>query len=161
MAKQDIPKDLSRVDHIREESKRALEYGQSPRRPISLAQNFRVEGIMPVPMSPTSTIAPSFEEAFKNDFDFKGSIPRAENSHVRLASTDALCTAIEANLERLDPKNRGELVPQILALFGDVASQIQDVKRFESLHKRVLIAAFGEGYFKNMGGREGSRAPRK
>lgn len=161
MAKQDIPKDLSRVDHIREESKRALEYGQSPRSPISLARNFRVEGIVPMPLSPASTIAPSCEEAFKNDYDFMGSIPRAENPYIHLANTDALCTMIEANLERLDPNNRGELVPQILAQFGDVASQIQDVKRLESLHKRVLIAAFGESYFKNMGGREGSRTPRK
>jgi len=161
MAKRDIPKDLSRVDHIKEESRRALEYGQSPRCSISLAPKFRVEGIMPMPLSPASTIAPSCEEAFKNDFDFKGSIPRAENPYIHLANADALCAMIEANLERLDPKNRVDLVPQILALFGNVASQIQDVKRLESLHKRVLIAAFGEGYFKNMGGREGSRTPCK
>jgi hypothetical protein len=161
MAKTIPPEDLSRVDHIREEAKRAAEFARAPTRPISMAPRFRVEGLAPMPLSPAATISPNCDEAFKNDFDFKAAVPRSDNPFVRRMNPEVLCSAIEADLQRLDDGNRSDLVPQLLEHFADLAFQSRDVQGLETLHRRVLIAAFGEGYFKNMGGREGSRTARK
>jgi hypothetical protein len=159
MSKQYPPVEMGRNEQIREESRRALEYGQSPRTPISLAPRFRVEGLTPVLVSHAAVITPSScEDAYKANF--QSSVPRRSNPYAALPSADILTSTIEGHLAMLTPANHKELAPRILSYFGDLAAQVRDVQSIESLHKRVLLAVFGEGYFKNSGGREGSREAR-
>ncbi len=154
MEKQNELTNLSRIEHIKEETRRALEYSQTPRLPLSLAPRFRVEGITPMFLSPSSTLGPSYEEARKNDLDFREAILRSTNPYIQLSPPHILRAAIESDLKMLTPENRDVIIPRILGQLGDFASQVPDVKTVEELHKQVLIATFGEEYFKNSKGRE-------
>lgn len=153
MEKQNELTNLSRAEHIQEETRRALEFSQTPHVPLSLAPRFRVEGITPVSLSPSSTIAPSYEEARKNDLDFREVTPRSANPYMQLAAPHVLRAAIESDLKMLTPENRDVIIPRLLGQLGDFAAQVSDVKTVEELHKQVLTATFGEEYFKNSRGR--------
>ena len=153
MEKQNELTNLSRAEHIQEETRRALEFSQTPHVPLSLAPRFRVEGITPVSLSPASTIVPSYEEARKNDLDFREVTPRSANPYLQLAAPHILRAAIESDLKMLTAENRDVIVPRLLGQLGDFAAQVSDVKTVEELHRQVLIATFGDEYFKNSKGR--------
>ena len=71
MVKRKTTKTLSRVEQLREEAKRAAEYGQTPKRPLSLAPRFRVESRTPTAFSAGSTMLPTYDVAARNDADFQ------------------------------------------------------------------------------------------
>jgi hypothetical protein len=138
-------KQLSRSDQIREESKRALEFGQAPKRPLSLNANFRVAGLTAAPRphcSPES--APS--EAFLNSSRVK--IVSSSNSNPLIPKVNPryLAEQIEYELQRAgDPQRAGKL----LDLMSNLTSVDPNSQTTGALRRRVFTHVFGERYFES------------
>lgn len=162
MVERKTTKTLSRAEHLREEAKRAAEYGQTPKRPLSLAPRFRVEGRTPTVFSAGSTMLPTHDVAARNDADFQIGVTA---SALREAAIDipalgtlkpeVLREVIRANAELLGPKNRDEIVPQLLSQIRALAAQVKDGKRIAAVQKRISKAMFGPVEFKDIKGKKG------
>ena len=81
-----------------------------------------------------------------------------------------LRAAIENDLTLLNAENRAFLVPRLLSNFADLTTHVKDVRHIKPIHRRVLLAAFGQDHFKKgRGGKPGDpigqlsypRRPRK
>jgi hypothetical protein len=139
---------LTRVEHIKEETRLAAEFGQAPRRPLSVASNFRTEGLQ--------RLAPPLPRRCMNVKEVMTAAPavgpRANNAFVSVGRQGTLLAAIEDVVKRIDDGNRSLLVPVLLDHYGDFAAQAQDADQLKALQKRVMTAAFGDDYFKQMQG---------
>ncbi len=147
---------LSRVEHIREEMKRAAEYDQSPRKPLSLAQRFRVEAITKIPAPAVSEVLLPCGSRFPHAASAQGSVPRKSNPYHQMMSPEALSEAIASELRNTKCDVGEDKGKRLLSLFGDLAAQSPNIKKLSSLHKRVLSTVFGTNYFKNMQGGKAS-----
>jgi hypothetical protein len=134
---------LSRSEHIKEETRLAAEFGQAPKKPLSVARNFRTEGLTrlapPAAVArgdvlPVMSVAPPLA-------------PRGENPYAELARSGPLLGEIEDLVKRIDDGNRALLTPRLLELYGDFVAQAQDAAQLQALQQRVLTAAFGQQYF--------------
>lgn len=134
---------LSRSDHIKEETRLAAEFGRAPKAPLSVARNFRTEGL--TRLAPPAAVARG--EVLPVMRVAPPLTPRAGNPYVELARSGALLGEIEDLVKRIDDGNRALLAPKLLALYGDYAAQASDAAQFQALQKRVAGAAFGEQYF--------------
>jgi hypothetical protein len=162
MVKRKTTKTLSRAEQLREEAKRAAEYGQTPKRPLSLAPRFRVEERTPTAFSAGSTMLPTYDVAARNDADFQIGVTA---SALRKASIDVpavgaletkvLHEVIRANAELLGPENRDQIVPRLLSQVRALAAQAKDGKRIAAVQKRISKAMFGPVEFKDIKGKKG------
>jgi hypothetical protein len=148
MESNDSNSGLSRSERIREELRRAGEFGQSPRRPISVARNFRIESLTRV------LVAPPVAEcnAPASRLVARPIAPRRGNPYANLAHSGTLLAAVEDGLKRLPHAAREQLIPTLLADYGDYSAQAKDPEQLKALQQRVLQAVFGEDFFKNMRG---------
>ncbi len=153
---------LSRIEQLREEAKRAAEFGQTPKRPLSLAPRFRVEARMPMAFSAGSTMLPTHDDAVRNDGDFQIGVTAAalRDTAIKIPTAGALDPkvlreVIRANAELLGPENRDEIVPQLLSQIRALAAQVKDGKRIAAVQKRISKAMFGPVKFKNIKGKKG------
>jgi hypothetical protein len=138
-------KQLSRSEQIREESKRALEFGQSPKRPMSLNTNFRVAGLTAAPhphCSPES--APS--EVFLNSSRVRIASSSNANPLIPKVNPRYLAEQVEHELQRAgDPQRAGKL----LDLMGGLTSVDPNSQSTGALRRRVFTHVFGERYFES------------
>jgi len=162
MVKRKTTKTLSRVEQLREEAKRAAEYGQTPKRPLSLAPRFRVESRTPTAFSAGSTMLPTYDVAARNDADFQIGVTA---SALRKTAIDVpavgalepkvLREVIRANAELLGPENRDQIVPRLLSQVRALAAQAKDGKHIAAVQKRISKAMFGPVEFKDIKGKKG------
>ncbi len=139
---------MTRSEHMREEARLAAEFGQVPKKPVSVARNFRTEGL--TRLTPPPYVARGeVREVMKAA---PPAAPRAGNEFVDLGRSGALLAAIEDVLKRMDADNRALLTPTLLAYYGDFAAQATDTQQLQALQQRVLSAAFGDQYFTQMKG---------
>ncbi len=139
---------MTRAEHIREETRLAGEFGQTPKKPVSVARNFRTEGLTrltPPPFVARGEVKEIMKVA-------PPAAPRAGNEFVDLGRSGALLAAIEDVLKRMDENNRALLTPTLLEHYGDFAAQATDNEQLKALQQRVLTAAFGDQYFTQMKG---------
>lgn len=162
MATRKKTKTLSRTEHIREEAKRAVEYGQTPKRPLSLAPRFRVEARAPTAFSAASTMLPTYDVAARNDADFQVGVTTAalRDTMIDIPAVVALDPkvlreVIRANAGLLGPENRDEIVPQLLSQVRAFAAQVKDGKRIAAVQNRISKAMFGPIKFKDIKGKKG------
>ncbi len=162
MATRKTTKTLSRIEHIRKEAKRAAEYGQTPKRPLSLAPRFRVEGRTPTAFSAGSTTLPSYEVAVRNDADFQIGVTASalRDTAIGIPAVGALDPkvlrdVIRANAELLRPENRDQIVPRLLSQVGALAAQAKDGKRITAVQKQISKVMFGPVEFKDIKGKKG------
>lgn len=134
---------LSRSEHIKEETRRALAFGQSPKKPLSLARRFRVEGV--TRMEPPADVARGEELPVMQVAPMAA--PRTGNPYAQLAEPASLLSEIDELLQRIDDGNRTQLTPRLLDLYGDFAAQVTDPAQLQALQQRVVGAAFGARYF--------------
>jgi hypothetical protein len=142
------PGSMTRAEHIREETRLAEEFGQAPRKPVSVARNFRTEGLTRLTPPPFVTRG----EVLEVMRVAPPAAPRAGNEFVDLGRSGALLANIEDILKRLTEDNRALLTPTLLDLYGNYAAQAQDAAQLKALQQRVLSAAFGDQYFTQMRG---------
>jgi hypothetical protein len=155
-------KTMSRAELVREESKRAAEYGQTPKRAISLAPRFRVERRVLTSFPASSTMIPTGEVARRNDADFQigpttSTLRRAALGIPAAGALDpkVLSEVIAANARRLTPQNRAEIVPQLLSQIGALAAQAKDGKRIVAVRQKISKTMFGAVKFRNIRGKKG------
>jgi len=131
---------MGRAERIREETKRALEYGQSPKRPLSLNANFRVEGLAAV--TPPAMEAPGAR--FLELSRMKVVTSRAENQLLRQETAASLTARIDSELQRLTQDNRQEKAGELLDLVAQLQIADPHGEGTATLHRKVLAAVFGE-----------------
>lgn len=136
----------SRIDKIREETKRAAEFGVQPPSFIPLGKNFRTEGIAAIPYSHDQSLPAALPVSFNHQGTVSG-ILTGQKPVLATASPKVLTELIKYHLETLNDANRGQIVPELLKAFSDLAAQVKDPKTIEPLHKQVATAAFGPEYF--------------
>lgn len=141
---------MSRVEHIREESKKALEFGQSAGSDIPLAENFRVEGLAAIPFSQNPNLLPHVEATLFPKGNRQG-ILAVSNPFRRLQKPELLVDLIEAQIANLDGSNSAEDTNQLTGLFSDLSAQTTEYKNIEKLHRKMLTSVFGKDYFTNGG----------
>ena len=134
---------LSRSEHIKEETRLAAEFGQSPKTAPSVARRFRTEGL--TRLEPPAAVARG--EVLQVMQVAPPLAPRGANPYAQLARSGPLLGEIEDLLKRMDDGNRALLTPQLLDLYGDFAAQALDATQLQALQQRVLTAAFGAQYF--------------
>lgn len=137
-------KQLNRADRIREEAKRAMEFGQSPKRPLSLHPNMRVEGLAAAPRPQCSgEIAPGEEFLKLSRVKIVGS--RTANPFIRKESPRYLAEQIDRELKR----SANPQVGNLLEMLASLTSTDPNGERTEALRRRVLSRVFGERYFES------------
>jgi hypothetical protein len=149
-------KKLSRAERIREEAKRAQEFGQTPKRPLSLHPNFRVEGLTAASRPQCSADSAPGEQFLKLSRVKIGS-SRSSNWLVPKESPGYFKEQIESELKRAhDPQNASKLLELLSGLTNvDPRSQATD-----SLRRRVLNQVFGQSYFQSERDLPKERGPR-
>ena len=162
MVRRKTTKTLSRIEQIREETKRAAEYGQTPKRPLSLAPRFRVERRAPTAFSARSTVLPAYDVAARNDADFQIGVTASalRDTAIDIPAVGALDPkvlreVIRAKAVLLGPENRDEIVPQLLSQIRALAAQAKDGKRIAAVQKQISRAMFGPVEFKDIKGKKG------
>lgn len=141
---------MSRVEHIREESKKALEFGQSAGSDIPLAENFRVEGLAAIPFSQNPNLMAHAESSLFPKGNHQG-ILAVSNPFRKLHKPELLVNLIESQIANLDGSNSDENTNQITKLFADLSAQTTEYKNIEKLHRKMLTSVFGKDYFTNGG----------
>jgi hypothetical protein len=136
---------LGRAERIREEAKRALEYGQVPKRPLSLHPTFRVEGLTPT--APTAMPAPGAR--FLELARMKVVTTREGNPLLRNENASYLTARIEGELERLTPASRMHRSAEMLDLVGQLQSADPHRQAALALRRKVLVALFGERFLQS------------
>lgn len=136
-------KQLSRAEHIREETKRALEFGQVPKTPTSIRKNFRVDGLVPVVLNRACDAQPAAGQTVQRV------ISRSANSFLPSENPKYLRAAIEAELDRMTPANRSKASAKLLALATELIAAAPNDDKSIRLHRRVMIEAFGEEYLQS------------
>lgn len=159
---------LSRIEQIHEETKRAAEYGRIPKRPLSLAPRFRIEGRRPTQFSANSTIPPTHDIAVRNDADFQigVTVSALRDTAINIPTVGALdpkvireVTRVNAALLRLE--NRDEIVPILLAQLRALGAQTKDQKRIAAVQEQISKAMFGTVSFKDIKGKTGGAINRR
>jgi hypothetical protein len=137
-------KQLNRSDRIREEAKRAAEFGQSPKRPLSLHPNMRVEELAAAPRPRYSgEIVPGEEFLKLSRVKIVGS--RSANPLIPKESPRYLAQQIDRELKRSVNPPAGNL----LDMLGSLTSVDPHGEATEALRQRVLGKVFGERYFES------------
>jgi len=138
-------KRLDRGERIREEARRALEHGQSPKTPLSLQANFRVEGLTPTAPPAVRPPGTRFLELTRMKTVTSGE----GNPLLGKETPSALTAQINAELERLRPANRAQRAGTLLGLLDRL--QLADPHRGAalSLRRKALRLLFGEGFFRS------------
>lgn len=135
---------LSRAERIREEAKRAAQHGQAPKTPLSLHPTFRVEGL-------TST-APAAAPPGASFLELSRKMlvtTREGNRLVRQESAALLAAQINDGLQRVTPKNRAQLAPEILAAISSLQIASPHAESTAAIRRKVLTALFGESFFES------------
>jgi len=156
--KDDAVKQLSRTERIREEAKRALEFGQSPKRPISLHSRFRVEALTSVTPIQGRILRPE-QQRVRVDQNVQRVMSRSANKLIQPASVDYLRVAIEAHLKSLTSNTNPELSAKILRLTGELLSVAPNDETTRLLQRKVVTRLFGEEYFQSEQALSQSRGP--
>ena len=105
---------LTRSERIKEEAKRALEYGQVPKRPLSLHPTFRVEGL-------TSTVPHRVQSPGTRCLELarmKVVTSRRDNPLLPKEGASYIAARIDTELQRLTPSNRAQRASELLELVG-------------------------------------------
>ena len=147
---------LGRAERVREEAKRALEYGQVPKRPLSLHPTFRVEGLAPT--APPSMPPPGAR--FLELARMKVVTTREANPLLRKENTSYLTARIEGELQRLTPANRTHRASELLDLVGLLQTAEPHGQAALALRRKVLTALFGEHFLKSEQDQPKERGPR-
>ncbi|MFP5390940.1 MAG: hypothetical protein ACLGI6_05255 [Gammaproteobacteria bacterium] len=134
---------LTRAEHMKEEARLAAEFGQTPKRPASVARNFRTEGLTRL-TPPAVVLRGEVKEIMKVA---PPAAPRVGNDFADKSRGGAVLAAIEDLLKRMDDSNRALLVPQLLDYYGNFAAHATNDEQLKALQVRVLTAAFGEQFF--------------
>lgn len=137
---------LSRTEHIKEEARRALEFGQSPKRAVSLDANFRVEGL--IATSPPSPEPPSAEFLHNSRMEVLSSrsdIPATLQSHDK---PEVIASLLESQLQRIAP---GEADGQAVSVLDTLARlQTADSRAAPAtLRRKVFATLFGDSFAKS------------
>ena len=135
-------KKLSRPERIREEAKRALEYGQAPKQPLSLHPTFRVEGLTSTAPRVLHGPGTRFLEASRVK------VVRSREGHPLLPKESAtyLAARIEGELHRLTPENRSQHAAELLGLLSQLHLASPHDQSWQALRRRVLAALFGQAF---------------
>lgn len=159
---------MTRAEHIREESKRAAEFGMTPRAAMSLAKNFRVSRSSAVQFSAGSTMIPARDVADFNDRDFD---PRAVQHPAdklvwKLPAGAALDgktleKMVAAEIERLSPETIERVLPNILARMNAAALLSKESGRIQALRQKLSERILGPGKYKDVAGKPGGGRPAK
>lgn len=159
---------MTRAEHIREESKRAAEYGMTPRTAMSLAQNFRVSRSSAVQFSAGTTVVPTRDVAAINDRDFDPhSVQHPADKLVwKLPAGAALDgrtleKVIAAEIERLSPNTMERVLPNILAQMNAVDLLSKGSRRIQALRQKLSERILGPGKYKDLAGKPGGGRPAK
>jgi hypothetical protein len=138
-------KQLSRSDRIREEAKRALEFGLTPKRSLSLHPAFRVEALARAP-HPSCFPENAPGEQFLKLASVKVVSSRSNNPLIAKENPRYLADQIDYELKRSsNPQQTGK----ILELLGSLTSAEPNSQTTETLRRRVLTQLFGERYFQS------------
>ncbi len=143
--KQSEVQHLSRAEHIREEARRALEFGLTPRRPISLAPRFRVEGLAQTAPPRTEGPGARFHELSR----VKVVASRAGNPLFQEESASLLTAQVRDELKRLDPANRTARAEKVLELLARLQIADPHGEAASALRRKALTALFGERFLKS------------
>lgn len=139
-------KDLSRNDHIKEEARRALEFGQAPKRPVSVDAKFRVEGLVATtPPNPEPPSPRFLDNARVEILASRSDIPAALQSN---DSPEALASMIESQLQRMAPGDADDRADAVL----DSLARLQHAdprSTTTTLRRKVFAALFGDAYAKS------------
>ena len=149
-------KQLSRSDRIREEALRALEFGQTPKRPLSLHPSMRVEGLTAAPRPQCSAEnAPGEQFLLSSRVQIVSS--RSANPLLSKQSPHFLAEQIQHELKRAsDPQQSGK----VLEMLSSLVNADPHGERTQALRRKVLGQVFGERYFeseRNLPQERGSR----
>jgi hypothetical protein len=144
--KYQVAKDLSRNDHIKEEARRALEFGQTPKRPVSVDAKFRVEGLVATtPPSPEPPGARFLDNARMEILTSRSDIPAVLQSN---DSAEVLASLIESQLQRIAPDDTDDRAGAVL----DNLARLQHAdprSTTATLRRKVFSALFGDAYAKS------------
>lgn len=139
-------KDLSRNDHIKEEARRALEFGHAPKRPVSVDAKFRVEGLVATtPPSPEPPGAQFLDNTRREILTSRGDIPAALRGN---DSPETLASLIESQLQRIAPGEADDRADAVL----DTLARLQQAdprSTTTTLRRKVFSALFGDAYAKS------------
>ena len=138
-------KKLGRAERIREEAKRALEYGQIPKRPLSLHPTFGAEGLTFVAPFGGPPPGARFLELAR----MKVVTTRDGNPLLRKENPSYLSARIDGELERLTPANRAQHASELLDLIGQLHIADPHGQSALALHRKALSALFGERFLKS------------
>jgi hypothetical protein len=138
-------KKLSRAERIREETKRALEYNQVPKRPLSLHPTFRVEGLVRV--APITGRPPGAR--FLELARMKAVSSRHDNPLLRKENASYLTARIDGELQRLTPATRAQHAAELLDFIGQLQIADPHSQSTLALRRKTLIALFGERLLKS------------
>ena len=155
---EDSIKHLSRAERIREEAKRALEFGQVPKRPMSLHDRFRVEALTPVRPMDVRVLRPGQQRA-RVDQNVQRVMSRSANQFLQPPNADYLRVAVEAELKGLTANNQPERGTRILRLMSELLSATPHDETAHLLHRKVMTTLFGEEYFKSEQDTSRARGP--
>ncbi len=133
---------LTRLEKIRSEAEKALEYHQHVV-DIPLHDNFRVE-ISPQEPSNSLLFESSFLQGGNNHNVLAG-----KNPFVILKSEKHLIECLKGDLELVEKNPTQEIKDRILASFQQLTNQYKSKQITKELHEKVLTSVFGSCYFKN------------
>lgn len=161
MISRDEIEKMNRKERIQKELESAKEYGITPSRDIGLDPDLSAQSSTPTRFSAGSTIPPTDEEARYNDHDFKAmatdfdTVPDFVKPIVFKDSPKALEYNIQADLDRLERRNRQQLLPRIVGQLRDLQIQTGEPGKFTKLQERVSKALFSTGEFEDIKGEKG------
>jgi hypothetical protein len=138
-------KQLSRTDRIREEAKRALEFGQAPKRPLSLQPNFRVEGLAAAPR-PQCAAENAPGEQFLSLSRVQVVSSLSTNPFVAKENPTYLAEQIQHELGRSSGQKQNSKLLDLLSRLTNAAANSQTT---ETLRRKVLSHVFGERYLQS------------
>jgi hypothetical protein len=138
-------KQLSRSERIREEAKRALEFGQAPKRPLSLQPNFRVEGLAAAPR-PQCSAENGPGEQFLNLSRVKVVSSLSSNPFTPKENAAYLTEQIQHELGRSSGQKQSSKLLDLLSRLTNAAANSQTT---ETLRRKVLSHVFGEHYLQS------------
>lgn len=140
-------KNLPRAERIREEARRALEFGYTPKAAISLDSAFRVEGLVATaPPSPDLPGARFLDNVRMEIMTSRDAIP-ATLQHID--SADVLTAQIEAQLSRMTPGETAERTDTVLETLARLQQADPHRGATASLRGKVASALFGDSYLKS------------
>jgi hypothetical protein len=132
---------LGRAERVREETRRAEEHGQVPKRPMSLHPSFRVEGLTRVAPS-TAPPGGRFLESSR-----KRIVTSRDGNPLQEQQDPAFLTAqINDELRRLTPANRALRASKILDAVALLQLADPHGQSTWDLRRKVLATVFGERF---------------